>query len=216
MNKVIAITLIPLLIFLTNCSKTESTTGEIIRIEPNPDKRARDFVDKEGGIFGDINNRKSGSTTVDFASSNVMWRATLKTLDFLPLSNTDYSGGIIIYGSASSGKDSPGTKTKGKILGSFDFAAFSEIMGLVTTAIASKSENSLGPDFSGTKAADLANKTKEVVEYDKSQKEASQSTSGKTFICPTCNSTFSASDTAKHNKDLNRKSGPFTPTKNKQ
>jgi hypothetical protein len=97
MNKVIAITLIPLLIFLTNCSKTESTTGEIIRIEPNPDKRARDFVDKEGGIFGDINNRKSGSTTVDFASSNVMWRATLKTLDFLPLSNTDYSGGIIIY-----------------------------------------------------------------------------------------------------------------------
>jgi hypothetical protein len=97
MNKVIAITLIPLLIFLTNCSKTDSTTGEIIRIEPNPDKRARDFVDKEGGIFGDINNRKSGSTTVDFASSNVMWRATLKTLDFLPLSNTDYSGGIIIY-----------------------------------------------------------------------------------------------------------------------
>ena len=97
MNKVITITLIPLLIFLTNCSKTDSTTGEIIRIEPNPDKRARDFVDKEGGIFGDINNRKSGSTTVDFASSNVMWRATLKTLDFLPLSNTDYSGGIIIY-----------------------------------------------------------------------------------------------------------------------
>ena len=97
MNKVITITLISLLIFLTNCSKTDSTTGEIIRIEPNPDKRARDFVDKEGGIFGDINNRKSGSTTVDFASSNVMWRATLKTLDFLPLSNTDYSGGIIIY-----------------------------------------------------------------------------------------------------------------------
>jgi hypothetical protein len=26
-----------------------------------------------------------------------MWRATLKTLEFLPLSNTDYSGGIIVY-----------------------------------------------------------------------------------------------------------------------
>jgi hypothetical protein len=26
-----------------------------------------------------------------------MWRATLKTLDFLPLSNVDYSGGVIVY-----------------------------------------------------------------------------------------------------------------------
>ena len=97
MNKLRIITLISLLIYLSNCSKTVPTTGEVIRIEPNPDKKAREFADKGGGIFGDINNRKSGSTVVDFASSNVMWRATLKTLEFLPLSNTDYSGGIIIY-----------------------------------------------------------------------------------------------------------------------
>ena len=31
-----------------------------------------------------------------FASSNPMWRATLEILDFLPLANVDYSGGIII------------------------------------------------------------------------------------------------------------------------
>ena len=97
MNKLRVITLISLLIYLSNCSKVDPTTGEVIRIEPNPDKKAREFADKGGGIFGDINNRKSGSTAVDFASSNVMWRATLKTLEFLPLSNTDYSGGIIIY-----------------------------------------------------------------------------------------------------------------------
>ena len=97
MNKLRIITLISLLIYLSNCSKTDPTTGEVIRIEPNPDKKAREFADKGGGIFGDINNRKSGSTVVDFASSNVMWRATLKTLEFLPLSNTDYSGGIIVY-----------------------------------------------------------------------------------------------------------------------
>ena len=30
-----------------------------------------------------------------FASSNPMWRATLDILDFLPLANVDYSGGII-------------------------------------------------------------------------------------------------------------------------
>jgi hypothetical protein len=34
-------------------------------------------------------------TTYQFASSNPMWRATLDILDFLPLANVDYSGGII-------------------------------------------------------------------------------------------------------------------------
>jgi len=84
-------------IFILNCSKTDPVTGEKILIEPDPQKRAREFADKGGGIFGDINNKKSSSTSVDFASSNVMWKATLKTLEFLPLSNTDYSGGIIVY-----------------------------------------------------------------------------------------------------------------------
>ena len=38
---------------------------------------------------------KGGKTNYQFASSNPMWRATLEILDFLPLSNVDYSGGII-------------------------------------------------------------------------------------------------------------------------
>jgi hypothetical protein len=85
------------LIVVSACAQKDPTTGEIIRMEPNPDKRAREFADKGGGIFGDINNKRSGSTTFEFASSNVLWRATLKSLDFLPLLNADYSGGIIIY-----------------------------------------------------------------------------------------------------------------------
>jgi len=84
-------------IFILNCSKIDPVTGEKILIEPDTQKKAREFADKGGGIFGDINNKKSSSTSVDFASSNVMWKATLKTLEFLPLSNTDYSGGIIVY-----------------------------------------------------------------------------------------------------------------------
>ena len=32
----------------------------------------------------------------DFASSNELWRASLDTLDFMPLSSVNYSGGIII------------------------------------------------------------------------------------------------------------------------
>ena len=38
---------------------------------------------------------QAGGTTYQFASSNPMWRATLDILDFLPLANVDYSGGII-------------------------------------------------------------------------------------------------------------------------
>jgi hypothetical protein len=99
MNKIRVITLIISLIFLTNCNKADPTTGEVIRIEPDPDKRAREFADKGGGIFGDINKvgKSSGGGSFEFASSNVLWRATLKSLDFLPLLNADYSGGVIIY-----------------------------------------------------------------------------------------------------------------------
>ena len=85
--------------FLFACAKKDPVTGEVVRVEPNPDKKAREFADKGGGIFGDINKvgKSSGSGNFEFASSNVLWRATLKSLDFLPLLNADYSGGIIIY-----------------------------------------------------------------------------------------------------------------------
>ena len=87
--------LIILTIFNYGCAKKDAS-GEKVLIEVNPDKKATDFRDKSGGIFGEI-GKKSGSTTFEFASSNVLWRATLKSLDFLPLLNADYSGGIIIY-----------------------------------------------------------------------------------------------------------------------
>ena len=32
----------------------------------------------------------------DFASSNELWRASLDTIDFMPLATVNYSGGIII------------------------------------------------------------------------------------------------------------------------
>ena len=44
--------------------------------------------------FSDITNRGTGK--FEFASSNEMWRATIDILDFVPLANADYGGGIII------------------------------------------------------------------------------------------------------------------------
>jgi hypothetical protein len=37
-----------------------------------------------------------GGTNYEFSTSNPMWRASLDTLDFLPLSVVDYSGGLLI------------------------------------------------------------------------------------------------------------------------
>jgi len=39
---------------------------------------------------------QKGGGVFEFASSNPMWRASIKLLEFTPLSNVDYSGGIII------------------------------------------------------------------------------------------------------------------------
>jgi hypothetical protein len=65
-------------------------------METDTRKKSREFADKQGGLFGDLSKSKTG-TNFEFATSNVLWRATLKSLDFLPLSNADYSGGIIVY-----------------------------------------------------------------------------------------------------------------------
>ena len=35
-------------------------------------------------------------TTYEFSTSNPLWRASLETIDFMPLATVDYSGGIII------------------------------------------------------------------------------------------------------------------------
>ena len=47
-----------------------------------------------------------GSTNYEFASSNELWRASLDTIDFMPLSSVNYSGGIIITDWYSNDQDS--------------------------------------------------------------------------------------------------------------
>jgi len=92
--------LVFVIIFLiVGCSKTDPVTGEKVIIDPNPERRAAKIRDEGSGIFGDINRigKGSGGSTFEFATSNVLWRATLKSLEFLPLANVDYVGGIIVY-----------------------------------------------------------------------------------------------------------------------
>ena len=83
---------------LASCKSAEEKAGEeqVFKkkiINPNVDERTREFADKGGWIFN--SSKGFGSTTYEFATSNVLWRATLSTIDFMPLSEADYSGGIV-------------------------------------------------------------------------------------------------------------------------
>ena len=85
------------LFLLGNCQKKDPVTGSNEYFEPELKKRLEQSRDKDGGIFGNIGKGNKEQSSVDFKSSNVLWRATLKSLEFLPLMNADYSGGVIIY-----------------------------------------------------------------------------------------------------------------------
>ena len=62
----------------------------------NVEERVRRNIEEGRGIkFGNLGS-KASSGTFDFASSNEMWRASIEILDFVPLTNASYSGGIII------------------------------------------------------------------------------------------------------------------------
>ena len=63
---------------------------------PDGAKAARKNIEEGRGVSlgGVIGGR--GSTNYEFSSSNLLWRASLETLDFLPMSTVDYSGGTII------------------------------------------------------------------------------------------------------------------------
>ena len=61
-----------------------------------PEERRRQAVNEGRGVgLGALTNRKR-NTNYEFSTSNPMWRASLDTLEFLPLATVDYSGGTII------------------------------------------------------------------------------------------------------------------------
>ena len=81
-----------ILFTLNSCGLYEPSDARIV--SPNSKERVKKNLE-EGKGFSIGNMGKDGGTSYQFASSNPMWRATLEILDFLPLANVDYSGGII-------------------------------------------------------------------------------------------------------------------------
>jgi hypothetical protein len=87
------ISIFSIIIFIAGCG---SKFGDARKTPTNALERARKNVEEgRGAGLGDLLGR-GGNTSYEFSSSNPMWRASLETLDFLPLNTVDYSGGMII------------------------------------------------------------------------------------------------------------------------
>ena len=65
------------------------------KVSPNSQERVKKNLEEGKGFSIKKLTGGNAGTNYQFASSNPMWRATLEILDFLPLANVDYSGGII-------------------------------------------------------------------------------------------------------------------------
>ena len=81
-------------LFLNACSNLPG--GDARKNPPNPDERVKKNLEEGKGFRLDNAFKGSGSTNFEFASSNELWRASLDTIDFMPLLSANYSGGIII------------------------------------------------------------------------------------------------------------------------
>jgi len=66
------------------------------KVPPSAQARVKQNIEKGEGFRAKNLLKKGSGGNFEFATSNEMWRATLDVLDFAPLSNVDYSGGLII------------------------------------------------------------------------------------------------------------------------
>jgi hypothetical protein len=89
----IAITIISLM-FLTGCQALKYKKVSAKDFPPDPNERIKKNME-EGRGFRIMGGDKKG-TSYSFATSNPLWRATLDTLDFMPLVSANYSGGIVV------------------------------------------------------------------------------------------------------------------------
>ena len=81
--------------FLSSCGG-KLPGGDARKFDPDPKKRVAKNLEEGRGFRLSEGLNKSRGGVFEFASSNELWRASLDTIDFMPLASVNYSGGIII------------------------------------------------------------------------------------------------------------------------
>ena len=94
--KYLVITISILCIFLQSaCGPLKYKKVDAREFPPDPKERVKKNLE-EGRGFRLMDVNKKNATSYSFATSNPLWRATLDTLDFMPLVSANYSGGIVV------------------------------------------------------------------------------------------------------------------------
>ena len=90
----LAISSIFIILFVYSCGIYRPVDAR--KIPPSAQGRVKQNIEKGEGFRAKNILKNNSGGNFEFATSNEMWRATLDVLDFAPLSNVDYSGGLII------------------------------------------------------------------------------------------------------------------------
>ena len=80
------------LLFLNQCNIYKPTDAR--KVSPDPRDRVKKNLEEGRGLR--LSSLGRNNSNFQFASSNPLWRAGLDVLEFAPLINANYSGGIII------------------------------------------------------------------------------------------------------------------------
>ena len=145
--------------FLLNSCKTPEGKfklpgGDARKFPADPAKRVEKNL-KEGRGFkiNDAFAQKGG--VFDFASSNELWRASLDTIDFMPLLSVNYSGGIIVTDWYSDEQTASGESVKISIrfltneirADALDIKVFSKKCNTVSNCIVKEINDELAPEL---------------------------------------------------------------------
>lgn len=83
------------LILLNSCGDFFRKTDARQIPTSGPDRARKNLEEGRGVSLKNATKNLRGGGTFEFSTSNPLWRASIEVLDFLPLANVDYSGGII-------------------------------------------------------------------------------------------------------------------------
>ena len=97
MNKIRVIIFFVFLSLVLNACNGKIPGADARKVSYDPKERVKKNLEEGRGFrldtsFGD--NSKGGN--FQFASANELWRASLDTIDFIPIATANYSGGILI------------------------------------------------------------------------------------------------------------------------
>ena len=169
---------IKIAVLLTIVTFTLNSCGNKVdakKFPPDPKKRVAKNLEEGRGFR--LNNAKDkfmgGNGNFEFASSNELWRASLDTIDFMPLASVNYSGGIIItdwYSTSESSNES--IKISIRFLtneirsDALDIKIFNKKCKLQTNCVVSEKKGKLAPELK-----EKILKTAAVYEKEKKEKK---------------------------------------------